>query len=106
VLLARTFSGRWLPLNAEPDRTGTVTLRGAYTEPLSEAQLDRARTKGWPKLWLPHAATCSHAEEVRRRLREDAARALRARDHELTLRRPGSRYEHERDRERRHGTRP
>lgn len=74
----RTFAGKVMPLDAEPNPAGNVTLERVY--PASErpvrawvhatvagaGDLERRRAEG-AELWMPHHATCPNWPGKRRR---------------------------------------
>jgi hypothetical protein len=65
IVWAITESGRWMPLDAEPNPRGEWRLfgdtpRAVHVEPERRAELAE-------QLMVPHWATCPHADEHRRR---------------------------------------
>lgn len=69
---AKTLGGKAIPLNAQPDPAGNITLKetGDPKAPLARvlagADLFDARTAG-TELWMSHYATCPDSQKWRRR---------------------------------------
>lgn len=69
IVWARTSSGRKIPLDAEPNPDGNVTLDDA--DPLPRATVHNrdqvSLLADEPEWWMPHHATCPNADEWRHR---------------------------------------
>jgi hypothetical protein len=75
VILARSPRfWSYIALDAEPSPDGTLLVERGHARRVPTAKLAELREEG--RLHRPHAGSCPDAAGVRKRLREDAERAL------------------------------
>ncbi len=61
IIWPRTAAGKLMPLDADPDENGNVVRLGKVVGVLGKPQAAAAR-RGGTELWMPHVATCPHAD--------------------------------------------
>ncbi len=69
IILAPTQTGRYLPIDAEPDEAGNVQLAAdllgyPYAQVLNDGDATRARDRG-ETLYMPHHASCVDVDDFR-----------------------------------------
>lgn len=66
IRFCKTASGRWTPIDSEPNPDGNLVMDGVDDEGITVVKVVNLFTPANSIRYMPHFATCPAAEEFRR----------------------------------------